>query len=140
MAPVDLNQCFLNAVRLMSAEHVEIGSGVVSYQSQRGSFEAQRQARRWWLAGTVLMAAAPLKFAVAALLNPAPIDPALAERVQSAILVPPEWLTQIVGPIDQALRTSGLSVLPALVVLFFLLRMWFGYGRRLFKPQPAGRT
>src|SRR4051794_28276454 len=102
---------------------VEIGSGVVSYQSQRGNIEAQRRARRWWLAGTVLMAAAPMKFAVAALLNPAPIDPALAERVQSAILVPPEWLTQILGPIDQALRTSGLSVLPALIVLFFLLRL-----------------
>jgi hypothetical protein len=110
----------------------------VSHQPQSGNIEAQRRARRLWLAGTVLMAAAPLKFAVAALLNPAPIDPALAEHVQSAILTPPEWLTQIVGPIDQALRTSGLSVLPALVVLFILLRMWFGYGRRLFRPVRAG--
>lgn len=138
MGAVDPDQWILYASAL-EFRGSKFKVGVVGYGSQRGSFEARRQARRWWLAGTVLMTAAPVKFAVAALLNPAPIDPALLERVQSAIVVPPEWLTQIVGPIDQALRTSGLSVLPALVALFFLLRLWFGYGRTLFKPVVARR-
>jgi hypothetical protein len=102
-----------------------------------GDIEDQRRARRLWLTGTALMALAPARFAAAALMHPTPIDPALAEAMRSAILVSPAWLTQLVGPIDQALRTSGLQLLPAMVVLFFLLRMWFGYGRRLFKLAPA---
>jgi len=81
----------------------------------------------------VLMAMVPAQFAAASILHPAPIDPALAESIQSAVLTPPAWLTQLVGPIDHVLRTSGPSVLPALVVLILLLRLWFGYGRRLFK-------
>jgi hypothetical protein len=112
----------------------------VNYQQQdrTGDIEGQRRrARRLWLAGTVLMAAAPLKFAAAALTNPAPLDPALVEAVRSAIIVPPAWLTQLVGPIDTVLRHSGPSVLPAMVLLAFLLKTWFGYGRRLFKPVAA---
>jgi hypothetical protein len=112
----------------------------VTYQPQTGEIETQRRARRLWLAGTVLMAAAPLKFAVGAVLNPSPLDPTLAQAVSSAILAPPAWLTQIVGPIDHALRTSGPQVLPALVVLVLLLRLWVNYGRGLFKPNPAGRS
>jgi hypothetical protein len=113
----------------------------VSYQPGLGDIEQkQRQARRLWLAGTVLMAVAPLKFAASALTDPAPLDPALAQAVQSAILTPPAWLTQLVGPIDHALRTSGLSVLPALVVLVLLLRLWVNYGRRLFKPGAADQA
>ena len=90
--------------------------------------------RRLWLAGTVLMAAAPVKFAASALIDPAPLDPGLVEAVQSATLVPPLWLTQLVGPIDEALKTSGTTVLPALVALVLLLRLWVRYGRALFKP------
>jgi hypothetical protein len=116
--------------------HQAIGVDVVSYQPRTGEIEAQRRReRRQWLAGTALMTVVPLKFAASALLDPAPIDPAVAEAVRSAILVPPVWLTQLVGPIDQALRTSGLSVLPALVVLILLLRLWVNYGRRLFQPS-----
>lgn len=37
--------------------------------------------RRLWLAGTVLMAAAPVKFAASALIDPAPLDPGLVEAV-----------------------------------------------------------
>lgn len=92
--------------------------------------------RRLWLAGTVLMAIVPAQFAAASILHPVPIDPALAESIGSAVLTPPAWLTQLVGPIDHALRTSGPSVLPALVVLVLLLRMWIRYGRTLFKPVP----
>jgi hypothetical protein len=111
----------------------------VNYQPRTGEIEAQRRARRLWLTGTMLMAAVPLKFAVAALLDPQPLDPGTIDAIQRAVLVPPAWLAQLVGPIDHALRTSSLSVLPTMVVLFFLLRMWFGYGRRLFKPAPANR-
>jgi hypothetical protein len=115
-------------------------TGLMRYKPRmRDIQDQQRRERRLWLVGTVLMAAAPLRFAVSALLHPAPLDPSLAEAVRSAILVPPDWLTQIVGPIDLTLRHSGWQVLPAMVILFFLLRMWFGYGRRLFKPVAAGR-
>src|SRR3954471_24306585 len=101
--------------------------------------EQGRRERRLWLAGTVLMVVAPAKFVFAAITNPAPLDPALAEAVRSAVLTPPEWLTQIVGPIDHALRNSGPQVLPAMVVLVLLLRLWVNYGRGLFKPVAAGR-
>jgi hypothetical protein len=96
-----------------------------------------QEKQRLWLVGTALMALAPARFAAATLMDPTPVSPNLADAVHAAILTPPAWLVQLVGPIDQALRTSGWQVLPAMVVLFFLLRMWFGYGRRLFKPVPA---
>lgn len=99
-----------------------------------------RGERRLWLIGTVLMAVAPAKFAFAALSDPAPLDPALAEAIRAAVLTPPVWLTQIVGPIDRALRSSGPQVLPALVALFFLLRLWFRYGRTLFQATRSRRA
>lgn len=83
------------------------------------------------------MALAPARFAAAALMDPTPVNPTLADAVHAAAVTPPAWLVQLVGPIDQALRTSGWQVLPAMVILFFLLRMWFDYGRRLFKPMRA---
>ena len=91
----------------------------------------RRRERRLWLAGTVLMAAAPARFAAAALMAPPPAPPL------HAILTPPVWLTQLVGPIDQALQSSSVFVLPALVVLILLLRRWFKVGRRLFQPLPV---
>jgi hypothetical protein len=134
----EINQCILKG-SWAKVRPSQFEVDVVSHQPRKGKIKAQRQARRLWLAGTALMAAAPLKFAVAALLNPAPLDPAVAQNVGSAILMPPAWLTQILGPIDQALRTSGPSVLPALVVLVLLLRLWVNYGRELFKPLPLAR-
>ena len=114
------------------------GKTRVNFKLEMGdSQDSQGRARRLWLAGTALMTVAPAKFAASALIDPAPIDPALAAAVRSAILTPPAWLTEIVGPIDQALRTSGPAVLPALVVLVLLLRLWVNYGRRLFKPVRA---
>jgi hypothetical protein len=101
--------------------------------------QQHRRERQQWVVGTALMAVVPLHFAVSALLHPAPLDPGLAEAIRSAILTPPAWMTQIVGPIDLALRHSGLQVLPAIVVLLFLLRMWFGYGRQLFKSARASQ-
>ena len=91
----------------------------------------RRQERRQWLAGTVLMAVWPLKFAVAALLAP-PVAP-----IQSAVLTAPAWMAQILTPIDQSMRSSGPLVLPALVALVLLLRLWVNYGRGLFKPLPV---
>ena len=94
----------------------------------------RRQERRLWLAGTLLMAAAPARYAAAALMAPA------VAPIQSAVLTPPAWMAQILSPIDQALRTSGPVVLPALVVLVLLLRLWVNYGRGLFKPLGAERS
>jgi len=113
-----------------------LGNKVCVVRIKSGVGELQER-RRLWLVGTALMALAPARFATAALMNPIPINPNLADAVHGALLTPPAWLVQLVGPIDQTLRTSGWQVLPAMVVLFFLLRMWFGYGRRLFKPVPA---
>jgi hypothetical protein len=96
-----------------------------------------RRERRLWLAGTALMAVAPVRFAAIALSTPAAADQVMENRSHGAVLQAPEAVVQLLGPIDQALQTSGLTVLPALVVLFFLLRVWFGYGRRLFKPVAA---
>jgi hypothetical protein len=102
--------------------------------------EQRRRERRFWLAGTVLMTVMPVRFAAAALLHPAPLDPAIATAIHSAVLTPPAWLAHLLGPIDQALRTSGPSVLPAMVVLILLLRLWVNYGRGLFKPVAAKRS
>ncbi len=104
---------------------------MLGYKPRMGDYQDQRRReRRLWLAGTVLMAAAPLRFA-AAQLTGAPTDVAAPLH---AILTPPLWLVQLLGPIDQALRNSGPQVLPALVVLVLLLRLWVNYGRTLFKP------
>jgi hypothetical protein len=120
--------------------HQAIEVDVVSYQPRMGDSETQRRReRRQWLAGTSLMTAVPLKFAAMALTNPAPLDPALVDSIHSAVLTPPAWLTEILAPIDHAMRTSGPSVLPALVVLVVLLRLWINVGRRLFKPAGAVR-
>jgi hypothetical protein len=111
---------------------------IVSHQPRTGKTEAlHRRERRQWLAGTALMAVLPLRFAAAALTDPAPLDPTLVQAIHSAILTPPDWLTQLIGPIDLALRNSGPTVLPALVMLVLLLRLWVNYGRRLFKPLAA---
>ncbi len=99
--------------------------------------DQRRLERRLWLAGTVLMAVVPLRFAVARLMHPMPLDPNVAAAIHSAIVVPPAWLAQRLGPVDHALRTSGPTVLPALVVLVLLLRLWVDYGRRVFKPVRA---
>ena len=122
------------------------GAGIASVSNNRVKvvgikqrFGDLRKQRRLWLAGTALMAVVPVQFAAASILHPVPLDPALVQSIQSAVLTPPVWLTQLVGPIDHALRTSGLSLLPALVALVLLLRLWFDYGRSLFKPVPVRR-
>ena len=94
----------------------------------------RRKERRLWLVGTILMTVAPARFAAAALMAPPPAP------MHGALLTPPLWLAQLLTPIDQSLRSSGATVLPAMVVLFLLLRLWINYGRRLLKPLPISAT